>query len=129
MARDGYTLLDYFSDIGGIEDFLFSTTAIFLVWWNHNNFDNFLASKLYRIASEKHRKEHEILVPQGMRDPLDFICDKLPKKCQCCQGSRKTRSFIVARERLHQEINMFDQVRDMRYFKKALKLLLSPKDR
>ena len=47
ISRDGYTLLDWFSDIGGIQGILISCIAIFLSVWNHNALDNFLASQLY----------------------------------------------------------------------------------
>ena len=49
IARDGYTILDYFSDIGGIQGILVSGSAIILTVWNYNNFDNYLVSKLYRL--------------------------------------------------------------------------------
>ena len=53
VARDGYTLLDFFSDIGGIQGILISGTSIFLAIWNYNNFDNFLVSRLYRLVSSE----------------------------------------------------------------------------
>ena len=51
IARDGYTLLDFFSDIGGILGIFVSASAIFLTIWNYNNFDNYLVSKLYRVET------------------------------------------------------------------------------
>ena len=69
------------------------------------------------------------MVPKGQRDPLDFICDKLPQKCKGCQKSKNARSFAKGRRHLHKEINIFEQVRERRLFKSALKLLLSRHDR
>ena len=59
-----------------------SGAAILLTICNYNNFDNFLVSRLYRFSNETEAVEP--MVPQGMRDPIDFICDKLPHKCRCC---------------------------------------------
>ena len=70
-----------------------------------------------------------MMVPQGMRDPLDFFCDKLPRKCKACQGSRNAHSFTYGRHKLHKEINIVEQIREQRYFKSAMKLLLSRRDR
>ena len=47
VQRDGYTLLDWFSDIGGIQGILISIIGIFLSLWNYNYMDNFLTSQLY----------------------------------------------------------------------------------
>lgn len=49
VARDGYTILDWISDIGGIQGILISAIAIIIGYWNYNFFDNFMVSKLYRI--------------------------------------------------------------------------------
>ena len=49
IAREGYTILDVLSDIGGLQGLLLSFCVAFLVLWNHNNFDNYLASRLYKI--------------------------------------------------------------------------------
>ena len=42
VARDGYKILDYISDIGGIQGMLISAFALLLGIWNYNNLDNFL---------------------------------------------------------------------------------------
>lgn len=47
VARDGYTSLDFLSDIGGMQGMLISFAAIWLAFWNHNQLENFLVSKLY----------------------------------------------------------------------------------
>ena len=36
IARDGYTFLDYLSDIGGMQGLLISGVALFLAMWNYN---------------------------------------------------------------------------------------------
>ena len=44
VSRDVYTLLDWFSDIGGIQGIFISLIGLFLGVWNYNNMSNFLAS-------------------------------------------------------------------------------------
>ena len=38
VSRDGYTFLDYLSDIGGMQSLLMSGTAYLLAIWNYNFF-------------------------------------------------------------------------------------------
>ena len=40
VVRDGYTILDWISDIGGIQGILISAFAIMISYWNYNYFDN-----------------------------------------------------------------------------------------
>ena len=49
ISRDGYTVLDWISDIGGIQSILMGAVAIIVGYWNYNNFDNFLVSALYML--------------------------------------------------------------------------------
>ena len=78
VVRDGYTLLDLISDIGGLQGILISGSAILLSVWNYNNLDNFLVSKLYKIAPKNKDGPLEKFVPQKLRDPIDFFCDMMP---------------------------------------------------
>lgn len=48
IARDGYTILDFFSDIGGMQSMLISSVVWLIAIWNYNMFDNHMVSKLYR---------------------------------------------------------------------------------
>ena len=50
IERNGYTIVDLFSDIGGIQSFLSSIIGIFLSFWNHNYLDNYLVSKLFNVS-------------------------------------------------------------------------------
>jgi len=58
VARDGYTILDWISDIGGIQGILISAVAIIVSFWNYNWLDNTLVSRLYRI--EKQDASHKV---------------------------------------------------------------------
>lgn len=47
VERDGYTILDLLSDVGGLEVILISGISLLLRALNHNFLDNFLISQLY----------------------------------------------------------------------------------
>ena len=47
--REGYTILDYLSDIGGMQSMILSGFALFLSLWNYNYFDDHLVSRLYKF--------------------------------------------------------------------------------
>ena len=78
VQRDGYTLLDWFSDIGGIQGILISIIGIFLSLWNYNYMDNFLTSQLYQIGQSSGNKTPQLSAFGGIKD---YICDFLPKCC------------------------------------------------
>ena len=51
IARDGYTILDWISNVGGMQGMLISAMAFFLSIWNHNYFENYMVSHLFRIQA------------------------------------------------------------------------------
>ena len=52
VARDGYTFLDYLSDIGGMQGMLISLVALIMTIFNHNYFDNWMVTRLYRMENK-----------------------------------------------------------------------------
>lgn len=51
IARNGYTILDYFSDVGGMQGLLLSFVAAFLSFWNYNMLDDYIIMKLFRLQA------------------------------------------------------------------------------
>ena len=49
ISRSGYTFLDVLSDVGGLQGILLSFCFMLIMIWNHNNFDNYLASRLFKL--------------------------------------------------------------------------------
>ena len=47
IARAGYTILDFISDVGGIQAMLISLVAWVVAFWNYKMFDNYMVSRLY----------------------------------------------------------------------------------
>lgn len=56
VARNGYTFLDYLSDIGGMQSMLISAVAYFMAIWNYNYFDNYMVTRLFKMRQR--RAEH-----------------------------------------------------------------------
>ena len=52
LQRDGYTLIDMMSDIGGMESILISGISLFLSLWNYKQFDSHMASNLYKLVGD-----------------------------------------------------------------------------
>ena len=48
IERNGYSILDLLSDIGGLQRALFSGVTIFLSIVNHNQLNDYLSSKLFK---------------------------------------------------------------------------------
>ena len=107
VSREGYTYLDWISDIGGIQGILISAIAIILSLYNYNHIDNFMASKLYQI---KHSSKNETLYYGTFSGIKDYICDKLPSRFQCCRNSRNERGLAIGRNRLEKETNIVTMV-------------------
>ena len=49
IAREGYTVLDLLSDIGGIQSLIYSFLALVLSFLNYNYFDDFMITRLFRL--------------------------------------------------------------------------------
>ena len=52
ISREGYTILDFISDIGGMQVMIFSFLAVVLTFWNYNYFDDYLITKLFRLQQK-----------------------------------------------------------------------------
>ena len=51
VSRDGYTFLDYLSDIGGMQGLLISGLSYFLAFWNYNYFFNHMVKRLFKLET------------------------------------------------------------------------------
>ena len=115
VDRDGYTVLDLISDIGGIQGILFSAVAVIMSFWNYNFLDNFLVSKLYRIKyrssatndNERVLKEEKIRVEDGaLHGVRDAVCNNIPAYCRCRCKDRNQRGLALGRDKLYKETNI-----------------------
>ena len=51
--------MDLLSDVGGLQSLLLSFCFLFVVLCNHNNFDNYLASRLYKIQDDNDSQSND----------------------------------------------------------------------
>ena len=50
ISRQGYTLLDVLSGVGGIQSVLYAAFSVILSYFNFNNFSSHLASRFYKFS-------------------------------------------------------------------------------
>ena len=92
IQRDGYTVLDILSDVGGLQSVLISAFAILLSIWNHNYLNSYLVSKLYKAAQADDTKEEITLDVVHTGNLKGFCIDRIwPGKWTraCCPKKRK----------------------------------------
>ena len=121
LARSGYTFLDVLSDVGGIQGMFLSFFSIIVGILNYNHFENYLASRLFKV---KGSKAH--LAPSLWCNVCDYVIDMIPAcLTSCCGLDMRQRSFELMREKMEEEINIVKIVQSRRFFKNALQMLLS----
>ena len=57
IARSGYTLLDYLSDIGGMSSILMSCASSVLAFWNYNMLYDGMITKLYKLQPKRSKSK------------------------------------------------------------------------
>ena len=90
IARDGYTVLDLLSGIGGIQGILISIMCTFLNFWNYNHLENYLALKLFKFdgveTSNSGAAGNAEALPSQWQTLKFFCLDKvIPNKLACCR--------------------------------------------
>ena len=81
VARNGYTVLDILSDVGGIESILISGVTLFLSVWNYRHFDSYMVSQLYCSPEAEMRDFKQT----GKLFNVKLFCiDLLPGWLGCC---------------------------------------------
>ena len=87
------------SDIGGLQGILYIFSMGVLVLLNHKNFDNYLASRLYKIQDNTDNQSDaknatSFIKPTKWCNIYEFMLDAIPSclKCKRCKF-RKTRKM------------------------------------
>ena len=47
VERSGYTIVDFLSDIGGLQSIMITVISFWLSIWNYNYLENHLVARLY----------------------------------------------------------------------------------
>ena len=71
IARNGYTIFDYFSDIGGMQGSILSFVAAFLGFWNYNMLDDYMIMKLFRLQQTEDEGTNDETLPKHSK--LDTV--------------------------------------------------------
>ena len=108
IAREGYTILDWISDIGGMQGMLLGLIAFLVAIWNYNQFQNYMVTRLYKMEKkdaregkyENYDERSDFIFPCPGSNPRDCICDKLPGCFQCCRSGRRDKSIDLGRQKL-----------------------------
>ena len=91
FEREGYTILDVLSDVGGFQGLLLSFFAIIISIANYEHFQSYLASRLFKILpprdkrfklerDEKHGKPIEVT---RFKNICNCIRDSCPNFLSC----------------------------------------------
>ena len=110
--------------IGGLYAVLVVIISAMLQLCNYNHFDNFVASRLFKIK-ESHGPSK---VTEHHFNPSKFgnVCQLVIDNLLCCIGkSDHQRALERARNQLHSEMNVVELVRALRYFKLACRHMLT----
>ena len=93
IARSGYTVLDYLSDVGGIQGLLLSLSLGLLTFFNFNMLDDYMVSQLFKMQT---RSAGNDIVSQDielktsfMQKLKDLIRNHLPSCLRCYKMSRQ----------------------------------------
>ena len=99
---------------------------------NYNHFENYLASRLYRVKGSKaqpHMKRPNKIEPSPWCNICDYLIDLMPScLTRCCEPDWRRRSFEIMRDKMEEEINIVKIVQSRRFFKNAIQKLLSKQD-
>ena len=83
VERNGYTIFDLLSDLGGLQGILISGISSLLSILNYNHLNDFLVSQLFEI-------DQTTLKASSTRDSIKAYCiELLPRKLVCCLKKRK----------------------------------------
>ena len=140
VSREGYTILDFLSDLGGMQGLIYSVLAMMLGFWNYNYLEDFLVSRLYRlektsvnkVPASSFFKNSEFMIPLKLDNPKTYIRESLPTCCakkRPCRPDRRTMGFALARAKLELETNAIEFIKMKRYFGLALRTILSKEQR
>lgn len=107
--------------------------AIIVAIWNHNKFDDFLVSRLFKIKTEvpagqagpsKPCLQADFIQEETLPSLGDYLLSWVPEICQCCPKNRRKRALEKARARLEAEVNIVEMIKTHRYVALALRHLL-----
>lgn len=127
IERTVYTVLDMFSDIGGLVGFLMGVIAFMLSVWNKDMLNERTARKLYKVAPID---EKDYRMPATCGGKCKVYCRHkcqsiVPSAChcsRCCKQDKWQLAMQKAKEELVIETSLLTIVRQIRYLKSVVRL-------
>ena len=137
ITREHFSVLDLLGDIGGVQAILISLIQFILFFLNYHHFDQFMASKLFKIKkpedeeqkSKTYFERSTFFKPSKLRNLRDYMIDSLPKRLKRCKETRQERAIKKAITQMDQEIDIIEIIKSTRFFHLAIRKLLTHKDR
>ena len=94
--RQVYTIFDMLSDVGGLIGIMMSLLGFICAWWNYNQFDNFMVSRLFKIKKTvdeikpgtEHFNKSEFIKLGQLPNFKEWFMSWIPKRCTFCKKSR-----------------------------------------
>ena len=131
IARQGYSVLDFFADIGGIQQVIFSAILVLNSVWTYNHLDNYMVTKLYKIEKVKKqisRKDGWHLYEKPVSNQCiamrELARNCVPIKCyrlgKCCEKDLHEQALTAGRARIFRETNIIEIIKNQRFIKMAL---------
>ena len=122
ISREGYTFLDFCSDLGGMQSMIITFFGLILSFWNYNFLEDFLVTRLYRLEKTSEQKvpdsrffkHSQFMVSVKLDNPKAYIRERLPNCCtklKICSPNRRTKAFVMAREHLELETNAIELIK------------------
>ena len=121
IERNGYTVLDLLSDVGGLQAILISGIVFTLSIFNYNFLENYLVYKLFKSKAVSLTTTQSEMIKEFCLG--NYLLSKLA--C-CCKKSRKFIAMQRSREALFKEADVIRLIRSRRFVHLALKHLLDP---
>ena len=137
QIRECYDMLNLLSDVGGLQTIMIIISSLFISVFNYENFDTFLASRLFKIKFESETdadgknifEQSDYFRGSKWSNFKLYLMNCLPRRAVCCKRSYQERGIKIAIEAMHKEIDIIEIIKTRRYFGMALRKLLTSKQR
>ena len=132
IQRNGYTLLDILSDVGGMQGFLLSVAGFFVGMLRYHDADAYLLSRLFdtsqretgaKVIAEADSSQE---VDVETRSRIKYFCFQriLCDNRLCFKREKKEIVIETAYAQFLQEADLVHMIRSIRFFHLALEKLL-----
>ena len=120
-SRNVYTFLDVLGNVGGLAAVLASVASAINDALNHQRTENYLVKELYKPTLQKQFKERTV-----SSSFKGYLRECLPSclSIGCLRPTNKDKYYEKGRETLARELDIVELLRNVRFYKLALKELL-----